>query len=169
LAEQLAANPMYEGLKLRAKDWLNRPLWDAIKDVKAKLYYSVPQENGQVADKIPDAETGAWALSRRGVDICKVYCVSKYPPKLEELFLKSVAGYDGFSSHHPDWRVPLMAATIAVNYQATRNMKHRFYLEVHHKPFGIRPDLLPDDEVSLHKFSLENLCKSINMLEKAID
>lgn len=167
LAMQLSLMKCYDGIKIRAADWFNKNMWDAVCKLETKRYISFPHEKGQIPAQGATPEDVLWALSRRGPSDFKVYCVPKYPPKLEELYLTNVAQYDGFSSHYPDYRIPLMAATLAVNWQK-RHGKRRFYLEVHLKPSRINNQLLPDAKVSLDKYGLADLCKGIKMLEEAI-
>lgn len=166
LVKNLEGIPI-DGIKIRSADWLNREMWDAVKDLPTKRYVSVPYENNEAMIGKVDGPTVAWAMSRRGGDDHRVYCIPKYPPTLEELNLTNVAQHDGFSSHYPDHHIPLIAATLAVNQQL-KTGKRRFYLEVHFRPDHIRRDFLPDANVSLERYGLGDLCHGVAMLEKAI-
>ena len=166
LAKNLAGIRL-DGIKIRSKDWLNREMWDAVKDWNVQRYVSVPYDNNQAMIGKADGPTVAWAMARRGGGNHRVYCIPKYPPTLEELNLTNVTQHDGFSSHYPDHHVPLIAAAIAVNHQAKVG-KRRFYLEVHFKPSRIRNEFLPDARVSLDRYGLGDLCRGVKTLESAI-
>lgn len=166
LAENLKDVPL-DGIKIRSKDWLNKEMWDVVKDWNVQRYVSVPYDNNQAMIGKADGPKVAWAMGRRGGGNHRVYCIPKYPPTLEELNLTNVEQHDGFSCHYPDHHIPLIAATIAVNRQVKYG-KRRFYLEVHFKMPKIKNSLMPDANVSLNDYGLGDLCRGVKMLEEAI-
>lgn len=184
LAEDLKFLKDLDGIKIRAKDWLDRKIWDAAVSLGKPLYYSVPYCNGEMLTSGPIGrpimpEEAEWAGSRRGRNVYRVYCVPRYPPMPSELYLTLVSQHDGFSSHYPDWSVPFAAAVIAVNEEVKHNIKRRFYLEVHVRPGSVMADinsytieelrmLYPDWDSSLSPMKVRRLCESVALLEEAI-
>lgn len=163
----LAEHNIVDGFKIRAKDWTNRDLITSVKGLRKPLYVSIPHKKGEV---IPTQGVNSVEalMSVTGPNRWRLYCVPKYPPEPEDLFLHNVVHADGVSLHSPRWWEHYAAAVINTKYQYDMGTKKRFYVEVHYVPFTPHTMECIDIAVSLCTADLKKLVDTCKDLEEAI-
>lgn len=178
LADTLKDVPV-DGLKVRAKDYLNAPLVRAVRSFGKPYYISFPVKDGIAS--VPMDEKGQ-PVNEEDAEVLRehwfntypprghrVYCIPKYPPELSEIQLKTLSHqYHGFSNHYPHISVPLMAAALGIQNQMNVCRLNRFYLEVHARPDVGEKEQYLDWNVSLSFHQIRCLCKSVAIMEEAI-
>lgn len=81
-----------------------------------------------------------------------LYCVPEYPPTTDWDIVNKVKGFDGFSSHFPNWKIP---------WYVVKN-NDLDYLEVHVRLNKYHPNWEPlDQRVSITMKELGKLCREI--------
>lgn len=131
-----------DGVKIRAKDWRNKPMRDMLKVFSVPKYISVPHEDvfnkGNVNSRVGDKETLSIDVAYTGArakNTYRIYCVPKYPPMPEDLKIGNCdTTYDGASLHSDNLLDYYAAAVVNTFAQWDVGTKRRFYLEVHTYP-----------------------------------
>jgi len=167
-----------DGIKIRAKDWMNTDLVRAALALRKPTYISVPYTKGEI--KRPEGKTDLElhsALTRTfGDNIWHVMCVPLYPPQMEDLclFVLNSPLISGFSDHVPYWTTAFQAVAARLNWEASKNIstRKRFYLEVHVMPYyadlGHTEDEVPDAKVSMTLDDLALLVLAVSRGERAV-
>jgi hypothetical protein len=169
----------FDGLKIRAADWRNKPMRNMLKMFDVPKYISIPHEavfnasdeNRRVGDKDTLSIEMAY-MGARGKDTYRIYCVPKYPPEPENLKIGNCdSAYDGASLHSDNIFDHYAAAVVNTNVQWDAGTKRRFYLEVHTYPEWEKKDNSHsafDYDVSLGIRDVVRLKEACDRLESTI-
>jgi sialic acid synthase SpsE len=131
-------DPYVNRWKIRYKDRLNEELIDKCLATKKEILISC------------DGSYPRWDTEKDNIKT--LYCIPEYPPKTDWNIVNLVKGFDGFSCHFPNWKIPWYVC----------KQTDLDYLEVHVRLDKYRPAWEPPDQrVSITMKELRQLCKEL--------
>lgn len=161
---------LFDGIKIRATDYMNQDIIGAFDGVHLPIYTSIPMF-GEFGESEFGYNKEAY-LKSRGGNRYRIMCLNRYPPRPADMNLAEVINFDGVSLHSPVWTDYLVAASVNLQRQVFAGTKRRFYIEAHVVPIGAEAEEVRmtylDGGVSIPIRDLVKLVKAVGRLEDVI-